>query len=69
MWAIAAADFGSELELVEVPRPTPEPGQLLVRLLAASVNPFDRKVVNGMLRDSAPHQFPLVPGTDGAGEV
>ncbi|MCX2948540.1 NADP-dependent oxidoreductase [Lentzea sp. NEAU-D7] len=69
MWAIAAADFGAELELVELPAPTPEPGQLLVRLLAASVNPFDRKVVDGMLRDSAPHRFPLVPGTDGAGVV
>ncbi|MGW6443679.1 NADP-dependent oxidoreductase [Lentzea sp. NPDC055074] len=66
---MAAADFGAELALVEIPRPAPEPGQLLVRLLAASVNPFDRKVVNGMLRGSAPHRFPLVPGTDGAGEV
>ncbi|SEP67868.1 hypothetical protein SAMN05216188_101154 [Lentzea xinjiangensis] len=69
MWAIAAADYGAELELVELPEPVARPGELLVRLFAASVNPFDRKVVNGMLRGSAPHVFPLVPGTDGAGEV
>ena len=69
MWAMAAADFGAELELVEVPEPQAGPGELKVRLLAASVNPFDRKVVDGMLRSSAPHVFPLVPGTDGAGEV
>ena len=69
MWAIAAADFGAELELVELPEPTAESGQLKVRLFAASVNPFDVKVVNGMLRGSGEHLFPLVPGTDGAGEV
>ncbi|MET9226942.1 NADP-dependent oxidoreductase [Lentzea sp. NPDC003310] len=69
MWAIAAADFGADLELVEVPEPVAGPNEMKVRLFAASVNPFDRKVVNGMLRESAPHRFPLVPGTDGAGEV
>ncbi|MFD9702821.1 NADP-dependent oxidoreductase [Lentzea sp. NPDC059081] len=69
MWAIAAADFGAELELVELPEPEPGPGELEVRLLAASVNPFDRKVVDGMFRGSGEHRFPLVPGTDGAGEV
>ena len=50
MWAIAAADFGAELELVELPEPEPGPNELKVRLFAASVNPFDRKVVGGMLR-------------------
>ncbi|SDH62292.1 hypothetical protein SAMN05216553_1383 [Lentzea fradiae] len=69
MWALAAADFGAELEVVELPRPEPGPGELAVRLLAASVNPFDRKVVGGMFRGSAEHRFPLVPGTDGAGVV
>ncbi|MGW4208187.1 NADP-dependent oxidoreductase [Lentzea sp. NPDC004789] len=68
MWAIAAADFGAQLELVELPEPQAGPNELKVRLFAASVNPFDRKVVDGMLRDSET-VFPLVPGTDGAGEV
>ena len=69
MWAMAAADFGADLELVELPEPEAGPNEWKVRLFAASVNPFDRKVANGMLRDSAPHRFPLVPGTDGAGVV
>ncbi|WP_346126932.1 NADP-dependent oxidoreductase [Lentzea roselyniae] len=69
MWAIAGADFGAELELVELPEPEAGPNELKVRLFAASVNPFDRKVVDGMLRGSGEHRFPLVPGTDGAGEV
>ncbi len=69
MWGIAAADFGAELELVELAEPQAGPDELKVRMLAAGVNPFDRKVVNGMLRGSAEHRFPLVPGTDGAGEV
>src|SRR5688500_8628153 len=69
MWEIAVAGFGAELELVELPEPEAGPNELKVRWFAASVNPFDRKVVDGMLRGSAPHEFPLVPGTDGAGEV
>src|SRR5689334_21901651 len=69
MWAIASPDFGAELELVELPEPEAGPNELKVRLFAASVNPFDRKVVGGMLRGSGEHVFPLVPGTDGAGEV
>lgn len=69
MWGIAAAGFGAALELVELPEPEAGAGELKVRVFAAGVNPFDRKVVDGMLRGSAPHVFPLVPGTDGAGEV
>ena len=66
---MAAADFGAELRLVELSEPVAGPNELKVRLFAASVNPFDRKVVGGMLRGSGEHLFPLVPGTDGAGEV
>lgn len=69
MWAIAAGEFGGPLRSMELPEPSPGPGELKVRVLAAGVNPFDRKVVDGMMRDSMPHVFPLVPGTDGAGEV
>ncbi|MGZ3141532.1 alcohol dehydrogenase catalytic domain-containing protein [Lentzea chajnantorensis] len=54
---------------MKLPEPQAGPEELKVRMLAASVNPFDRKVVDGMLRSSAEHRFPMVPGTDGAGEV
>ncbi|GLZ32656.1 hypothetical protein Lesp02_48440 [Lentzea sp. NBRC 105346] len=69
MWAIAAEQFGGPVRSMELPEPAAGPGELKVRMFAAGVNPFDRKVVDGMMRDSMPHVFPLVPGTDGAGEV
>ncbi|KAA2266519.1 NADP-dependent oxidoreductase [Solihabitans fulvus] len=54
---------------MELPRPEPGLGEVLVRLHAAGVNPFDWKVVDGILKDVVPHGFPLVVGMDGAGEV
>ncbi|HYL06603.1 MAG TPA: NADP-dependent oxidoreductase [Thermoanaerobaculia bacterium] len=56
-------------ELREVSRPEPGPGQLLVRVLAAGVNPIDWKLRQGRLRLLLPARFPLVLGFDVAGEV
>nr|WP_277606008.1 NADP-dependent oxidoreductase [Glycomyces sp. L485] len=52
-----------------MPVPEPGPGEVLVRLEAAGVNPFDWKVVDGALREQADHAFPIVLGSDGAGVV
>ncbi|HEV3459286.1 MAG TPA: NADP-dependent oxidoreductase, partial [Thermoanaerobaculia bacterium] len=57
------------LELREVHRPEPGPGQLLVRVRAAGVNPIDWKIRQGRLRLLLPARFPLVLGFDVAGEV
>jgi NADPH:quinone reductase-like Zn-dependent oxidoreductase len=57
------------LELTDMPRPAPGPGQLLVRVLASSVNPIDWKRASGKLRLLMPVAFPAVPGFDVAGEV
>jgi NADPH:quinone reductase-like Zn-dependent oxidoreductase len=57
------------LELREVDRPEPGSGQLLVRVLAAGVNPIDWKIRQGRLRLLMPARFPLVLGFDVAGEV
>jgi len=67
--AIAVLEFGGSPVLVDVPEPVPGPGGVLVRLAAAGVNPFDRKVADGMMKGSMPHVFPLVLGIDGAGVV
>jgi len=69
MRAIAVDEFGGTPKLVELPKPVPGPGEVLVRLAAAGVNPFDRKVADGMLKGSLRHVFPLVLGVDGAGVV
>lgn len=56
------------LTLVERPVPRPGPGQVLVRMHAASLNYRDLLVANGKYgRGELP--YPLVPLSDGAGEV
>jgi NADPH:quinone reductase-like Zn-dependent oxidoreductase len=69
MHAVAVTDFGAVPELMEVPVPEPGPGEIVLRIHAAGVNPFDWKVADGALRNTAPHAFPLVLGNDAAGVV
>jgi NADPH:quinone reductase-like Zn-dependent oxidoreductase len=69
MKAVVVTDFGAEPRLLELDTPEPGPGELLVRLHAAGINPFDWKVADGVLKDAVPHAFPLVLGSDGAGVV
>jgi NADPH2:quinone reductase len=68
MRAVAVNHFGELPEVVEVMTPTADPGQVLVRLAAASINPMDAKVASGEWRP-APAVFPMVLGVDGAGYV
>ena len=59
-------------EVVEVgnlPTPQPGPSDLLIRVQAASVNPVDFKIRDGMLKTLLPYRFPLVLGNDLAGTV
>ena len=49
--------------------PQPGPGEVLVEVHAASVNPVDWKVRAGLLQKFFPVTFPAVTGRDGAGEV
>jgi NADPH:quinone reductase-like Zn-dependent oxidoreductase len=69
MHAIAITDFGAAPALIDVPEPTPEPGEVLVRVRASSVNGFDLAVVGGMLKGLMQHRFPVVFGKDFAGTV
>ncbi len=68
MRAIAVEAFGATPHLVEVPKPTPGPGELLVRVSYSGVNPMDWKNAAAPFRD-VPADFPLILGTDGAGVV
>ncbi|SEC37078.1 NADPH:quinone reductase [Streptomyces sp. 3213] len=69
MKAVVVTDFGAEPQLVDLPTPEPGSGEILVRIHAAGVNPFDWKVTDGALKDSVRHDFPLVMGSDAAGIV
>lgn len=61
----------SELHLVEdASSPTPGPGDALVRVLAAGVNPVDRKMRDGsnrLVQGVTPDQFPIVLGRECCG--
>ncbi len=60
--------FGLDnLALVERPDPRPGAGQVLVRLRAASLNFRDLLTVEGKYNPK--QKLPLIPGSDGAGEV
>nr|GMD12264.1 putative quinone-oxidoreductase homolog, chloroplastic [Ipomoea batatas] len=57
------------LKHVEVPVPTPNKNEVLLKLEATSINPIDWKMQKGMIRPLLPGKFPYIPATDVAGEV
>ncbi|MFF5260755.1 NADP-dependent oxidoreductase [Actinomadura viridis] len=69
MRAIAISEFGATPVRMNLPVPEPGPGEALVKIVAAGLNPVDWKIADGMLKDTVPHSFPLILGLDGAGVV
>lgn len=71
MTAVRFHEYGdaSKLRLERAPRPVPRAGQVLVRVRAASVNPYDWKFREGRLRGYVPATLPFTPGVDFAGVV
>lgn len=71
MKAIRIHDYGGLDALVfeDAPRPEPEPGQVLIRMKAAGVNPADSGARGGAYKQFMPVQFPWTPGLEGAGIV
>ena len=69
MKAIVVREFGGPevLKLEEVPTPRPAAGQVLVRIHAAGVNPYDTYMRNGTYAIKPP--LPYTPGSDAAGVV
>ena len=65
-WQLTGPGF-DHLKLVEVPEPTPGPGEVVVKVNANSLNYRDLMIVMGNYRVGS--TFPLVPLSDGAGEV
>jgi len=59
----------ADLVYGEVPDPRVGPGQVLIEVRAASVNPVDWKVMAGYLDGMMEAVFPVIPGWDVAGVV
>ncbi|KAK8717870.1 hypothetical protein V6N13_045123 [Hibiscus sabdariffa] len=57
------------LKHVEVPIPSAKKDEVLIKVEAASINPIDWKIQNGVARPFLPRKFPHIPGTDVAGEI
>ncbi|MBB4858635.1 NADPH:quinone reductase-like Zn-dependent oxidoreductase [Novosphingobium chloroacetimidivorans] len=71
MKAVQLAAYGGvdQLSLAEWPRPEPGPGEVLLRIHASAVNPFDLLVREGIFAQFIPLPLPAVPGGDAAGTI
>jgi NADPH:quinone reductase-like Zn-dependent oxidoreductase len=57
------------LQVVDVPDPVPGPGEVLVRVQAAGINPGEASIREGLLHALWPATFPSGEGSDLAGVV
>src|SRR5213076_1941612 len=71
MKAVVVHEYGGPevLKYEEVPRPEPKEDQILVRVMAAGVNPVDALIRSGMFAKYEKDVFPIIPGADIAGVV
>jgi NADPH:quinone reductase-like Zn-dependent oxidoreductase len=69
--AVRYDDYGDVdvLDVVDVDAPEPGPGQVLVRVKAAGINPGEAKIREGALRERWPARFPSGQGSDLAGVI
>lgn len=71
MKAMVLQAYGGVDQLVsaEVPTPRPEAGQVLIRIEASAVNPFDLLLRQGFMAKFIPLPLPAVLGGDAAGTI
>ncbi len=69
MQAVQVFEHGGPevLRVVDLERPEPGPGEVLVRVIATSINHLDLWVRRGMPGLKLP--LPMIPGCDGTGEI
>lgn len=71
MKAVVIRAYGGTdvLKFEECPDPVVGPGDVLVRVAATSVNPFDWKLRSGAYKDVFPLHFPAILGVDVSGVI
>src|SRR6202171_6710269 len=69
MRAVTVSEYGGAPALTDMPDPHPGPGQVLIKIQAAGMNPMDRNLANGAMKAATPASFPFILGSDLAGVV
>src|SRR5204862_7203418 len=71
MKAVVIHEYGGPevLKYEDVPQPEPKEDQILVRVIAAGVNPVDGLIRSGMFAKHEKAIFPMILGADIAGVV
>lgn len=71
MKAVQFNEYGdaSVLKVVDIEKPSVSTGQVLVDVAAVSLNPFDSKLRDGVMKDGIPLNLPITIGGDIAGVV
>ncbi|WP_354637549.1 NADP-dependent oxidoreductase [Kitasatospora camelliae] len=71
MKALVATEYQplDRLTLADVPTPSAGPGQVVLKVEAAALNPLDLMLVTGAAKELYPAEHPLVVGMDVAGTV
>lgn len=60
---------GTDLEIQDIPVPVPEDDEILVRIMAAAVNPLDNMIIRGEVKLIVPYKVPLIMGNEFSGVV
>jgi NADPH:quinone reductase-like Zn-dependent oxidoreductase len=71
MNALQVHEYGNPraIRIERISKPAIQPDEILIRVHAASVNPVDWKVCDGLLKDKLPMVMPFIPGGDFSGTV
>ena len=55
--------------MLDLPVPVPEDDEILVRIMAAAVNPLDNMIIRGEVKLIVPYKMPLIMGNEFSGVV
>jgi len=69
MRAVVVPEYRGRAEIIELPAPEAHAGQVLIKVLAAGMNPMDRAIAAGRWQSLMPATFPMILGADLAGTV
>jgi NADPH:quinone reductase len=69
MRAVIVSEYGGSPHVEDVPPPEVQAGQVLIKVLAAGMNPGDRQIAAGSWDSIMPATFPMILGADVVGTV